>query len=126
MKIKRIAVVSIPVGDQQAAKAFYRDILGFVVVRDDPMGPDQRWVQLAPEGAETSITLVTWFSNMQPGGVSGLVLDTDDVAAAYATLQERGLTLSPIESAPWGQFATFNDPDGNGWVLQQAASGMTG
>ena len=126
MKIKRIAVVSIPVKDQQAAKAFYRDVLGFAVVRDDPMGPEQRWVQLAPEGSETSITLVTWFSNMQPGGVSGLVLDTDDVAAAHAALQARGLTLSPIEAAPWGQYTTFNDPDGNGWVLQQAAPGMTG
>ena len=125
MKITRIAVVSIPVRDQQAAKAFYRDVLGFAVVRDDPMGPDQRWVQLAPEGAATSITLVTWFSNMQPGGISGLVLETDDVAAAHAALQARGLALAPIESAPWGQYTTFNDPDGNGWVLQQAAPGMT-
>jgi catechol 2,3-dioxygenase-like lactoylglutathione lyase family enzyme len=126
MNISRIAVVSIPVKDQQAAKAFYRDVLGFSVVRDNPMGPDQRWVQLAPEGAETSITLVTWFPNMQPGGVTGLVLETDDVAAAHAELGARGLALSPLESAPWGQYATFNDPDGNGWVLQQSAPGMTG
>jgi catechol 2,3-dioxygenase-like lactoylglutathione lyase family enzyme len=126
MKITRIAVVSIPVRDQQAAKAFYRDVLGFVVVRDTPRGPDQRWVQLAPDGSATSITLVTWFPNMQPGGITGLVLDTDDVVAMHAALQARGLALSPVESAPWGQYATFDDPDGNGWVLQQAAPGMTG
>jgi catechol 2,3-dioxygenase-like lactoylglutathione lyase family enzyme len=123
MNIRQIAVVSIPVKDQQAAKAFYRDVLDFAVVADSPMGPDQRWVQLAPAGAQTSITLVTWFPNMQPGGITGLVLDTDDIAAAHAELQARGLAISEIDAAPWGQYATFDDPDGNGWVLQQAASG---
>ncbi len=48
MNINRIAVVSIPVADQQAAKAFYRDMLGFSVVRDNPMGPVQRWVRWRP------------------------------------------------------------------------------
>ena len=43
--------------------------LGFDLVRDNPMGPDQRWVQVAPKGAQTSITLVTWFPTMPlPGG----------------------------------------------------------
>lgn len=123
MKINRIAIVSIPVSDQQAAKAFYTEKLGFTVVRDNPMGPDQQWIEVAPPGAETSITLVTWFPNMPPGSVQGLVLDTNDIVTAHATLQARGVAVSPLEAAPWGQFTTFNDPDGNGWVLQRAAPG---
>ena len=121
MKLNRIDIFSVPVADQDAAKAFYADVLGFDVVRDDPMGPDQRWVQMAPAGAETSITLVTWFESMAPGSVQGMVLDTDDIDLAHATLAARGVAVSDVESAPWGRFATFEDPDGNGWVVQQAA-----
>jgi catechol 2,3-dioxygenase-like lactoylglutathione lyase family enzyme len=122
MRIKRIAVVSIPVSDPQAAKEFYTGILSFTVVADAPFGEGQRWIQLAPASGETSITLVTWFPNMKPGGITGLVLETDDVEADHAALQSRGLDISPLENAPWGRFATFSDPDGNGWVLQQNAA----
>ncbi|MFK7803272.1 MAG: VOC family protein [Anaerolineae bacterium] len=121
MKIKRIAIISIPVKDQELSKSFYRDILGFTVVRDNPMGPNQQWVELAPPGAETSITLVTWFDDMPPGVVKGTVIETDDIESTHAELKARGLELSDLQAAPWGQYATFSDPDGNGWVLQQAA-----
>jgi catechol 2,3-dioxygenase-like lactoylglutathione lyase family enzyme len=116
--------VSIPVKDQQAAIAFYTKTLGFEVIRDSPMGPGQRWIQLAPAPGETTISLVSWFPNMQPGGVTGLVLEVDDIADTCADLQARGLALSPIETAEWGQFATFADLDGNGWILQESLSGM--
>lgn len=122
MKINRLDIVSIPVTDQKAAKSFYRDVLDFEVVRDSPMGPDQRWVELAPRGAETSITLVTWFDEMPAGCLQGVVLDTDDIEATRGKLEARGLEISPIEDAPWGDYATFKDPDGNGWVVQQANS----
>lgn len=117
----RIDIVSIPVSDQAAAKQFYVDMLGFEVVRDNPMGPDQQWVELAPPGAETSITLVTWFASMPPGSVQGLVLDTSDIDNAHEILTAKGLEIGSIESAPWGKFATFSDPDNDGWVLQQSA-----
>jgi catechol 2,3-dioxygenase-like lactoylglutathione lyase family enzyme len=65
MRINRTDRVSIPVSDQQAAKAFYRNLLGFDVIRDNSMGLDRRWVELAPKGAETSVALVTWFKNMR-------------------------------------------------------------
>ena len=103
----RIDIVSIPVSDQAAAKHFYVDLLGFEVIRENPMGPDQQWVELAPQGAETSITLVTWFDSMPPGSI---------------ILTTKGVEIGSIESAPWGNFATFSDPDNNGLVLQQSAS----
>lgn len=120
MSIRRLDIVSIPVADAERAKAFYRDVLGFDVIRDNPMGPNQQWIELAPPGAETSITLVTWFDSMPAGSVQGLVVDCEDIHATHADLKSRGLTISDIEAQPWGQFANFKDPDGNGWVLQQA------
>ena len=123
MHVRRIAIVSVPVSDQEAAKRFYTDMLGFSTVRDNPMGPDQRWVQVGPPGAETSVTLVTWFPAMRPGSITGLVLETDDVAADHARLRSRGVVISDLAEVPWGRYATFTDPDGNGWVLQQTAPG---
>lgn len=122
MKINRIDIFSVPVSDQSAAKSFYKEVLGFQIIRDNPMGHDKCWVELAPEGAETSITLVTWFEKMPPGSVHGIVLDTDDIEVARSELKERGLEVSEIAEAPWGKHATFSDPDGNGWVLQQAST----
>jgi uncharacterized glyoxalase superfamily protein PhnB len=88
------------------------------------MGEEQRWVQLAPPGAETSVTLVTWFETMSPGSLKGIVLATDDLEGDCERLAARGVRFGgPIEHAPWGSFATFEDPDGNGWVLQAAPAG---
>jgi catechol 2,3-dioxygenase-like lactoylglutathione lyase family enzyme len=119
--VTHLQVVSVPVSDQDRAKIFYADVLGFEVKNDSQYGPDQRWVELAPPGAPTSITLVTWFPSMAPGSLKGLVLGTDDIHAAYAALAARGLAWhGPIQDAFWGTFATFDDPDGNGWVVAQS------
>ena len=98
-------------------------MLGFDIIRDNPMGPNQQWVQVGPRGAQTSFTLVTWFDSMVAGSLSGIVLETADVVAEAARLKSRGLAISAVETQPWGQFATFEDPDGNGFVLQQTAPG---
>lgn len=113
----KIDVVSIPVSDQDRAKTFYADVLGFEVVRDNAFGNGQRWVQLRPPGGEASITLVTWFEGMRPGAVQGLVLQVEDIERLQADLKERGLEIGEVETQPWGRFAAFRDPDGNGWVL---------
>ena len=123
MNIRRIDIVSVPVSDPAVSKVFYSETLGFDVIRDDPMGPDRRWIQLMPKGAETSITLVSWFEKMPPGVLQGMVLDTDDIDVTHGELKRRGLDISEIDNAPWGRYATFSDPDGNGWIVQQAVSG---
>jgi hypothetical protein len=53
------------------------------------------------------------------GGIKGLVLHTDDIVAAHKSLSDRGVLLSEIKTEPCGLFATFEDPDGNGWLLRQ-------
>jgi catechol 2,3-dioxygenase-like lactoylglutathione lyase family enzyme len=120
MAIRRVEIVSVPVSDQERAKAFYVGTLGFEVRREGPFGEGMNWVEVGPPGAETALSLVTWFPNMRPGGVTGLVLQSDDIAADFAALTERGVEFhGQPERQPWGTFATFDDPDGNGWVLSQ-------
>src|SRR5579872_6483514 len=120
MNITHLALVSVPVTDQARAKTFYTEKLGFTVVRELALG-EQRWVELAPPGSEATMTLVTWFPQMAPGSLQGLVFDTDTLAQASEELKARGVDILPIESDPFGQYARFTDPDGNGLVLRQKA-----
>jgi catechol 2,3-dioxygenase-like lactoylglutathione lyase family enzyme len=119
MSIISFEIVSVPVSDQEKSKRFYQDVLGFDLIRDQPMGPLMNWIQLAPKGCATTIALVTWFDTMRPGGLQGVMLNVTDIEADHATLASRGLQLSDIKQEPWGRFATFSDPDGNGWILRQ-------
>ena len=66
-----IAIVSIPVADPQRARDFYRDAMGFTLLRDEPMGPEMRWIQLQPRDGGSTIALVTWFEGLRPGGQQG-------------------------------------------------------
>ncbi len=123
MAMRSIQLFSIPVSDQEQARAFYVDTLGWELVRDDPMGPDQRWVQVKPRDSLTSVTLVTRFESMAPGSMRGVVIETDDLEGDHAALQARGVRIdSAIEEAPWGRWVTFDDPDGNGFVLQASSA----
>jgi catechol 2,3-dioxygenase-like lactoylglutathione lyase family enzyme len=119
MAIESFEIVSVPVSDQQRSKQFYRDVLGFDLVREMPMGPGQSWIQLAPTECSTTIALVTWFDAMKPGGLQGVMLNVSDIEADHRELTGRGLSLTEIKQEPWGRYATFSDPDGNGWILRQ-------
>ncbi len=118
MAFTHVQLLSLPVSDQDRAKDFYVNTLGFELVRDNPMGPSGRWVQVRPKGAQTSITLVDWFETMPPGSLRGLVVETDDLDGDVKALAERGVRTGDVQKAPWGRFVTIDDPDGNGIVLQ--------
>ncbi|HEX4701411.1 MAG TPA: VOC family protein [Pseudonocardiaceae bacterium] len=116
-----ISVVSIPVSDQDRAKKFYLDVLGFTEINDAVMSPEMRWVHLAPPGGGASVTLVTWFDSMPAGSTRGLVLEVDDVDTWHAQLSAQGFTFPDgVHDAPWGRYISVDDPDGNGIILQRS------
>jgi catechol 2,3-dioxygenase-like lactoylglutathione lyase family enzyme len=119
MAITKVQLFSLPVSDQDRSRDFYVDVLGFDLISDIRMGPDMRWVQVAPSGGATSITLVTWFPTMPAGSAKGTVLETDDLEGDITELGRRGVLIEgEIQAMPWGRFVAFDDPDGNGIVLQ--------
>ena len=119
MAITGVEVLSLPVSDQDRARDFYVDVLGFELLRDAQMQPGMRWVQVAPRGGGATITFVTWFDSMPAGSNRGLVLETDDLDADVDRLRGLGLDFPDgIQDQPWGRFVTLADPDGNGLVLQ--------
>ncbi|WP_284620822.1 VOC family protein [Aquabacterium humicola] len=123
MAIHSFEIISVPVSDQQRAKLFYRDVLGFSLIREEPMGPGMSWIQLAPQGQNVTIALVTWFDTMKPGGLQGVMVNTEDIDSEHVALKSRGLDIGEIKQEPWGRYAMFTDPDGNGWILRQPPTG---
>jgi len=122
MALTNLEVISVPVSDQDRAKSFYVGKLGFSVEMDSRFGDGgMRWVMLRPPGSGTAVTLVTWFDTMPAGSLKGSVLGCDDLEMTLAELTARGVKFAEIDiqEAPWGRWKTFDDPDGNGWVLQQ-------
>jgi catechol 2,3-dioxygenase-like lactoylglutathione lyase family enzyme len=119
MPIRSVQLFSLPVSDQDRSRDFYVEVLGFELISDVQIAPDMRWIQVAPPGGTTSITLVTWFPTMPAGSTKGTVLETDDLEGDIADLEGRGVPIDgEIQEMPWGRFVTFDDPDGNGIVLQ--------
>lgn len=120
---QRVSVISVPVSDQQAAKAFYIDSLGFELIAEATFGDDLRWIQVGPAHSQASLTLVTWFDQMPAGSLRGLVVETDDLDQDYERLTANGVSfLAPPSPQPGGTFATLTDPDGNHISLRQANS----
>ncbi len=120
MAIEEVKVMSVPVSDQERAKAFYVEKLGFQLTRDDDSIPGIRWVQVTPKRGTTSLTLVTWFETMPPGSLQGLVLGSDELKSDCDRLAAHGVEFDrPLQQQPWGEEAVILDPDGNKIVLQQ-------
>jgi catechol 2,3-dioxygenase-like lactoylglutathione lyase family enzyme len=122
VSISHVQLFSVPVADQDRARSFYVETLGFELVTEADMGPAMRWVRVGPVGAATSLTLVTWFPTMPAGTLKGTVLETGSLERMIASLRKKGVPIGEIETAPWGRFVTFEDPDGNGIVLQETAA----
>lgn len=129
-----LEVVVVPVADIDRAKAFYADKLGFNVDHDTVIGEGQRLVQLTPPGSGCSIVIGEGVvPKMPPGSLKGLQLVVPDIKAAHAQLVERGVEVSDVQvlgKSPRQMpdplddvgFVFFNDPDGNGWAVQQIST----
>lgn len=124
----RLALLSILVPDYDEGIAFFVDVLGFDLLEDTAMGPDKRWVRVAPRGGGTAFLLAKAVGDQrdyignQGGGRVWLFLETDDFARDHAALTTRGLAFqeSPRHE-PYGTVAVFADPFGNRWDLIEFA-----
>jgi catechol 2,3-dioxygenase-like lactoylglutathione lyase family enzyme len=115
----KLELVAVPVSDVDRAKAFYVDRAGFNADHDHTVSEEIRFVQLTPPGSACSIALGKGVASTEPGSVQGLQLVVDDIEQAHAELSGRGVAVSDVQDFPWGRFVFFQDPDGNGWAVQQ-------
>jgi catechol 2,3-dioxygenase-like lactoylglutathione lyase family enzyme len=120
----KLLVIGIPVADVDRAKAFYVDQVGFGLDHDIEPGPGMRVVQMTPPGSPCSVVIGSGLPLGEPGSTKGPQLVVDDIDAVRAELVGRGVPISDVqqlgpEGAPGSRFAFFNDPDGNGWSVQE-------
>ncbi len=142
-----LEVVVIPVSDVDRAKSFY-EALGWRLDADVSGKDDLRVVQLTPPGSKCSIIFGTGVTAATPGTAEGLHLVVSDISAARTELSQRGVEVSEVfhdvggvfhhagtegrapgpapEHRSYGSFASFSDPDGNGWFVQEITKRLPG
>jgi catechol 2,3-dioxygenase-like lactoylglutathione lyase family enzyme len=116
--ISQIATVIVPVSDQDRAIEFYRDTLGFEKRIDVPFGKtdDERWVEVAPPGAPTTIAIVPPREGEPVGIETRIVLKSSTIDADHAALREQGVEVDSEVArmgAPVPPMFFLRDPDGN-------------
>jgi catechol 2,3-dioxygenase-like lactoylglutathione lyase family enzyme len=131
-----LEVVVVPVSDVDRAKEFYSEKLGFNVDHDTSAGDEVRIVQLTPPGSGCSVVIGKGVTVMSPGSLRGLQLVVSNLPAAHAQLLARGVEVSEIQVYDTDGFRPsreedeldnvgfvfFDDPDGNGWSVQQISA----
>jgi len=142
----KLEVVVIPVSDVDRAKRFYEG-LGWRLDADFAIGEDWRGMQLTPPGSPCSIIFGKGITTAVPGSVQGLFLIVHDIEAARAELIRYGVDVSEVfhfdgglhvdgtkgrvpgrdpEGHSYRSWASFSDPDGNGWLLQEVKTRLPG
>jgi catechol 2,3-dioxygenase-like lactoylglutathione lyase family enzyme len=145
----KLEVVVIPVSDVDRAKEFYGS-LGWRLDADFPFDNGFRVVQFTPSGSGCSVQFGTNMTSAVPGSAQGLYLIVSDIEVARAEIGARGVEVSEVfhagtpgaqfgpggtsgrvsgpapDHASYGSFATFSDPDGNGWLLQEVTERLPG
>jgi catechol 2,3-dioxygenase-like lactoylglutathione lyase family enzyme len=138
----KLEVVASPVSDVDRAKRFYGDTLGWRLDGEFVVGDNFRALQYTPPGSPCSIHFGKGVTPAAPGSARGLFLIVTDVVAARAELVDRGVAISevfhtagpgrPPVSGPDAQrrsyfsYASFEDPDGNAWLLQEVTQRLPG
>jgi catechol 2,3-dioxygenase-like lactoylglutathione lyase family enzyme len=137
----KLEVVVIPVSDVDGAKRFYGN-LGWRLDGDFVVGNEFRGIQFTPPGSPCSIHFGKGLTSAVPGSARGLYLIVSDIGAARAELVGRGVDVSELfhragpgkppvsgldpERCSYASFATFSDPDGNSWLLQEIKTRLPG
>ena len=149
----KLEIVVIPVSDADRAKEFYGGKLGWRLDADYDNGSDFRVIQFTPPGSGCSVIFGRNVTGAAPGAVQGLYLIVSDLAAAREEFLKRGVKVSEIFHSPgdrysgpdehylfgsvrvsgpdpehrsYRSFASFSDPDGNGWLFQEITTRLPG
>lgn len=142
----KLEVVVIPVSDVERAKRFYQR-LGWRLDADFAAGNDWRVVQMTPPGSPCAVIFGKGITTAAPGSIQGLLLTVSDIGAARAELVGDGVDVSEVfhfegnltftgtegrapgpdaKGRSYSSWASFNDPDGNGWMLQEIKTRLPG
>jgi catechol 2,3-dioxygenase-like lactoylglutathione lyase family enzyme len=120
-EVSQVANVIIPVADQDTMNAFYTETLGLEKRADVPFGNGDRWIEVAPEGAQTPIALCPPGPNGSTGNIElGITLQVDDIDSYRDQLESAGVDVDAEVSRmgdPVPPICWFRDPEGNSLMV---------
>ena len=122
--INKIGKITIYVQDQEQAKDFWVNKLGFVVKGEFPMGPRATWLEVGPSEDEFT-TLVIYdkalMEKQNPSAVAhpSILFSTSDVESAYEKMKQNGVEVDDLLKMPFGTMFNFKDQDGNTYLLRE-------
>lgn len=122
--INKIGKVTVYVNDQEAAKDFWINKVGFVLKHEMPMGPEAKWIEVGPSESEFTTLVLYSKSSMEqfkPEKVShpSVLFSTNDIETAYKQMQENGVKVDEMLRMPFGTMFSFYDQDGNDYLLRE-------
>ncbi|HEY2202574.1 MAG TPA: VOC family protein [Solirubrobacteraceae bacterium] len=123
-RITQVGTVIVPVADQDAAIAFYTGKLGFEKRMDVPFGNGDRWVEVAPAGADTTVAIVKPRPGEETGVETRIALSSSDIDSDHADLKARGVDVDDEVSRmgdPVPPMFFFRDQDGNKLFVVQTS-----
>ncbi|KON85518.1 glyoxalase [Sporosarcina globispora] len=122
--INKIGKITVYVQDQEQAKDFWLNKMGFVLKLEQPMGPNASWIEVGPSDDEFT-TLVLYskaaMEQQNPTAVAhpSILFSTANIEAAYEQMKQNGVEVEDILKMPFGTMFTFKDQDGNNYLLRE-------
>lgn len=122
--INKIGKISVYVQDQEQAKDFWINKVGFVLKLEQPMGPNADWIEVGPSEDEFTTLILYSKSLMEkqnPSSVAhpSILFSTTDIESAYEKMKQNGVEVEEMMRLPFGTMFTFKDQDGNPFMLRE-------
>jgi lactoylglutathione lyase len=122
--INKIGKITVYVQDQEQAKDFWLNKMGFVLKLEQPMGPNMTWLEVGP--SEDEFTTLVLYSKAameqhKPSAVAhpSILFSTSDIETAYQKMKENGVEVDDMMRMPFGTMFNFRDQDGNEYLLRE-------
>lgn len=122
--INKIGKVTVYVQDQEQAKDFWINKVGFVLKFEQPMGPNISWIEVGPSEEEFTTLVLYSKSAMeqhQPSRVAhpSILFSTTDIESTYEKMKQNGVAVDELQKMPYGSMFNFKDQDGNEYLVRE-------
>lgn len=122
--INKVGKITVYVQDQEQAKDFWLNKIGFILKFEQQMGPNMSWIEVGPSADEFT-TLVLYskaaMEQHKPSKVAhpSILFSTTDIESAYEKMKENGVKVEEMQRMPFGTMFSFYDQDGNDYILRE-------
>jgi predicted enzyme related to lactoylglutathione lyase len=123
--ISKIGKITLYVNNQEEAKEFWTNKVGFVIKAEQPMGPNMKWIEVGPSKEEFT-TFILYDKNLMKTqnpltntGHPSVILSTTDIEKTYQEMKDKKIEVEELMKMPYGTMYNFKDQDGNIYMVRE-------